>query len=71
MIGAAVVAVSAPALADDSTTPSSDKAQSMKACVDKQKANNASLSQVDMRTLCKNEAKTRLKPVMQSTALRA
>jgi hypothetical protein len=57
MTFAAVIAVRAPAIADDSTNASADKAQAMKACVDKQKATNTSMSQADMQTVCKNEAK--------------
>lgn len=52
---AGLVAISAQAIADDSTKPPPDKAQMMKECMEKQKATNSSMTQSAMETVCKNE----------------
>jgi hypothetical protein len=56
---AALVAISAQAVADDSSTSknSADKSQTMKECMERQKAMNSSLTHSAMETVCKNEAK--------------
>lgn len=56
---AGLLAIAGTAVADDSAaTPQSQKAQSMKDCMDRQKATNSSMTQSAMETVCKNEAKS-------------
>jgi hypothetical protein len=52
-----MAAVAGQAIADDSTNTSSQKSQSMKDCMARQKASNSSMTQAAMETVCKNEAK--------------
>jgi hypothetical protein len=54
---AALVAVSAQAVADDSMQTPASKAQKMKDCMARQKATNSSMTQAAMETVCKNEVK--------------
>ena len=57
---AALVAISAQAVADNSNKTannSTDKMQMMKDCMDRQKAMNTGMTQAAMETVCKNEAK--------------
>jgi hypothetical protein len=56
---AALVVISAQAVADDSskTKNSADKTQTMKECMERQKAANSSMTHAAMETVCKNEAK--------------
>jgi hypothetical protein len=52
-----LIALGAPAFADDSTGNSADQMKSYKACMERQKASNASMTDTAMKTVCKNEAK--------------
>jgi hypothetical protein len=57
VVMAGLLAAGAQALADDSTQAPTKNQSAMKACMDKQKATNASMTQAAMETVCKNEAK--------------
>jgi hypothetical protein len=52
-----LLAISGTAIADDPASTPNQKSQSMKDCMDRQKATNSSMTQTAMETVCKNEAK--------------